>query len=111
MSEYITLMGSEAVARAGGQISSAASDMMRAAGQIDSTMNNHQVFLDAWLSRFKESKRVKFELDGIVTEGEFMGFGTDFEELRDGVGQYTTVIIKLDSGNLTERPTNAVTFI
>lgn len=27
--------------------------------------------------------------------GEFIGLGTMYEELRDGVGQYTTLIIKL----------------
>ena len=34
--------------------------------------------------------------------GEFIGLGTMYEELRDGVGQYTTLIIKLADGTFVD---------
>jgi len=33
-------------------------------------------------------------------EAEFMAWGVEFEELRDGVGSFSTAIIKRDDGSI-----------
>ncbi len=43
----------------------------------------------------------RFE-DDFCNEGLFMGFGVDYEELNDGVGQYTNCLIRTNEG-LIER--------
>jgi len=54
MTDFIHLIGAEDVSNAGRNISSAASDMQRAAGSIDETFRNFQNFLEEWLIDFKE---------------------------------------------------------
>ena len=51
--ESMVLMGAEQVGRAGHNMSSAAEQMNRAAGQIDEALRQHQRFLDDWLLRFE----------------------------------------------------------
>lgn len=51
--EYVTLMGAEQVAQAAGRMSSAASDMQRAAGQIEAAFEQHQRFMTDWLQQFE----------------------------------------------------------
>ena len=51
--DYVYLQGAEDVQRAGNAMSSAADDMRRAANQFDETMQQHQRFMDDWLSRFE----------------------------------------------------------
>ena len=53
MPDYMTLMGSEDVNRAGYAMREAASEMSRAAGNIDSAHRDHQRFLDDWLQRLE----------------------------------------------------------
>lgn len=53
MAEYIHLIGAEEVSRAGHNMSSAASEMNRAASSIDDSLRQHQRFLDDWLARLE----------------------------------------------------------
>ena len=55
MADYITLLGSEQVARAGNEMSAAASDIRRAAAEIDDSLRRHREFLDDWLLRFADA--------------------------------------------------------
>ena len=64
--QYVRLIGAEDIGRAGQNISSAASDIHRAASIFDSTANQLMQFMDDWLSRFqsvsisqKENKIIK----------------------------------------------------
>ena len=41
----------------------------------------------------------------------FLGFGIDYEELRDGVGQYTSAILELEDGSVTMSPVFMIKFI
>lgn len=69
----------------------------------------------------KDSKRCKGEYWGfnvsancnerIPFEGEYMGIGVDYEELRDGVGNYSYAIIKLDSGQVVKADIESLWFI
>lgn len=54
MSEYVTLVGSEAVQSAGYAMRSAAEDMNKAASQMDSSIQDLKQFMDDWLIRFKD---------------------------------------------------------
>jgi hypothetical protein len=46
-------------------------------------------------------KRVKVVRDGqIFYHGTLVAFGIDFEELRDGIAQFSTAIIEKDDGSL-----------
>lgn len=54
MADYITLMGSEQVQSAASTMSSAASEMLRAASNIDGALERHQRFMDEWLNRFEQ---------------------------------------------------------
>ena len=49
--DYVTLMGSEQVQSAGIAMRHAAEEMNRAASSIDSSLTQHQRFLDDWLQR------------------------------------------------------------
>lgn len=39
----------------------------------------------------------KFE-DEFKNEGFFIGFGVDYEEFEDGIGNYTVALVRLSSG-------------
>ena len=41
----------------------------------------------------------------------FLGFGVDYEELRDGVGQFTAAILELEDGSVTMVPAFMIKFI
>ena len=51
--ESVTLVGAEAVQRAGSQMSSAAEQMSLAASSFDHSLMMHQRFLDDWLYRLE----------------------------------------------------------
>ena len=53
MSEYITLLGSEEVIRAGHQMERAARAMDQAAAQIADALMRHERFLAEWLDRLE----------------------------------------------------------
>ncbi len=55
MAEYITLLGAEDVRSAGHSMSSAATEMKRAAGEISYALEQHHRFLDDWLMRFQDA--------------------------------------------------------
>jgi hypothetical protein len=48
---------------------------------------------------------------GKGTEGIFLQFGVDFEETRDGIGQFSTAIIELSDGSLRNVPVEMVQFL
>lgn len=54
MAEYVHLIGSEDVSRAGHNMQHAASEMSPAASSIAHTLEMHQRFMDDWLVRFEE---------------------------------------------------------
>ena len=54
MAEYMTLMGSEDVARAGSRMSSAADDMCRAASNFDCSVESLKRFLDDFLIKLQD---------------------------------------------------------
>ena len=47
----------------------------------------------------------------IVGVGTLLGFGTYFEELNQGVGQYTTAIVELEDGSVDNGPVEFIRFI
>lgn len=51
--ERVYLVGAEEVGSAAGRMVSAATDMQRAAGNISYALEQHQRFLDDWLSRLQ----------------------------------------------------------
>jgi hypothetical protein len=53
MSQYVNLLGSEAVERAGHSIALAADNMKQAASQLDDALRRHEQFLDDWLKRLE----------------------------------------------------------
>jgi len=53
MTEYITILGTEDITRAGCNMISAATDISRAAALIDESLQRHRIFLDEWLARFE----------------------------------------------------------
>ena len=53
MADYITLMGSEDVSRAGRNMQSAAEQMSRAASSIEDSLFRHRQFLDDWIQRLE----------------------------------------------------------
>jgi hypothetical protein len=58
MSEkYMTLLGAEQVQSAASTMRSAAEDMRRAADSMSSSLENHQRWMDDWLSRFEAATR------------------------------------------------------
>lgn len=58
MTEYVHLVGAEDVSRAAYTMRDAASEMSRAASSINHVLEQHQYFLNDWLSR----------LDGVLTD-------------------------------------------
>ena len=44
-------------------------------------------------------------------EADFEAWGVDFEEVNDGVGTYSTAIIKLDDGSIKNIPVENIRFI
>lgn len=61
MADYITLMGAEQVQSAASRISSAASEMIRAASAIEDSFQRHQRFMDDWLQRLESLMEVKVQ--------------------------------------------------
>jgi hypothetical protein len=55
MAEYVHLIGAEDVRRAGSEMSSAASDMQRAASSISHCLEMHHRSLDDWLMRLQHT--------------------------------------------------------
>lgn len=53
--EIIHLSGSDDVSRAGHAMQSAATEMKRAASEMSFAFEQHQRFLDDWLSRFQQA--------------------------------------------------------
>jgi hypothetical protein len=53
MSDYMTLMGSEEVSRAGYVMRDAASSMNSAVGNLSEVLDRQQRFMDDWLQRFE----------------------------------------------------------
>lgn len=51
MADYITLLGAEDVRRAASQMSEAASTIQNAVSNITYALEQHQRFMDDWLSR------------------------------------------------------------
>lgn len=49
--DYITLLGSEDVERAGHQITRAAETMRQTAADMDRALHQHRVWMDEWLNR------------------------------------------------------------
>lgn len=54
MADYVTLLGSEEVSRAGYSMRDAAQTMNSAASQMQSAFEQHQRFMDDWLIRLQE---------------------------------------------------------
>ncbi len=54
MGDFIHLSGAEDVQNAGRRIASAATDMRRAASEIENSLSRQQQFMDDWLVRFEE---------------------------------------------------------
>jgi len=54
MSEFITLLGAEAVRSAGTSMRDSASEMNRAAASIEDALHRHRLFLDDWIFRLEE---------------------------------------------------------
>jgi hypothetical protein len=52
---------------------------------------------------FKDYAKTDFDYEGVLH-----GFGIEYEELRDGIGQYTVVIIERENGDLTLEPIKCV---
>lgn len=46
----------------------------------------------------------------VTREGVFLGFGVDYEELRDGVGQYSTAIVEARDGTVHTVMAGSITF-
>jgi len=57
--------------------------------------------------RVKFSNRYEKVPDG---HGLFHGFGVDYEELENGVGNYTTAIVEIPSGEIKNVPVELVIF-
>jgi hypothetical protein len=57
MADYITLMGAEDVSRAASRMQSAADSMNNAASYFQSIFEQHQRFMDDWLTRFEAAQK------------------------------------------------------
>ena len=64
MAEYMTLLGSEAVSRAAGEMTRAAQEMQTAASWTEESLFRHRQFLDDWLLRFEQA------LEKLAAKGE-----------------------------------------
>lgn len=67
--------------------------------------NTVQVFEWKW------DRDLKKNLKKESYKAYFLGFGIDYEELRDGVGQYTSAILELDDGTVTMVPVFMIKFV
>lgn len=56
-------------------------------------------------------KRVRFRQKEHNNEGVLVAFGITYEELRDGIGHYTTAVIMKDDGEIIEHPVQCVKVI
>lgn len=54
MSNYITLLGAEAVERAGSKMQTAAGEIQQAALNIEGSLERHRLFMDDWLRRMEQ---------------------------------------------------------
>lgn len=57
MKDYVTLMGAEEVSRAGHNMQQAATEMSRAASNIDGALQRHQMFMEDWLQRYEAAQQ------------------------------------------------------
>lgn len=74
-------------------------------------MQNRKAVFYKWEKRTGTTAlngRFEKVLDG---QGVFLGFGTDFEELNHGVGQFTTGIIELHDGTMKSVPVEMIQFM
>ncbi len=55
--------------------------------------------------------RVRVEWKGVISEGEFLSFGMDYVAEEYGVGNYSTVIVRLDDGRMINPAASDVEFI
>ena len=55
MSSYTTLLGAEDVRSAGNTMSSAADTINRACCGMEEALRRHELFLDDWLTRFRDA--------------------------------------------------------
>jgi hypothetical protein len=55
MAEYITLLGTEDVQKAGSSMRSAAEGMQSAASSLEDSLSRHRQFMDDWLMRLEEA--------------------------------------------------------
>ena len=55
MSDYVTLMGAEQVQSAANQMRQAADMMQRAAGEIEDSFRRHHMFMEDWLTQFRDA--------------------------------------------------------
>jgi len=46
-----------------------------------------------------------------VDRAQFHGFGCEYEELRDGVGNYTVAIVEWPDGSVETIPVNCIQFV
>ena len=46
-----------------------------------------------------------------VGQAQFHGFGCEFEELSDGVGNYTVAIVEWPDGSVETFPVNCIKFV
>lgn len=53
MNEYITLLGTEEVQKAGSSMKGAASQIQSAAGSFEDALFRHRQFMDDWLARLE----------------------------------------------------------
>lgn len=55
--DYVTLIGSEDVSRAGARMVEAAAQIQSAVNMLETTLHNHRVWLDEFLSRLEVMQR------------------------------------------------------
>jgi len=70
MNDYVHLIGAESVENAGREMSSAASDMIRAANIITDAVNNNREFLNDWLNRLEYVLMAKKMMGGKTRQPE-----------------------------------------
>lgn len=46
-----------------------------------------------------------------VAEGEFHGFGLDFIQTKEGVGNFSTALVELEDGNVKNWDANYIKFV
>ncbi len=63
--EYVTLLGTEDVARASHGMQSAASDMLRAVQYLDEILSRHRALLDETVGRFEAAAEKLAKSEGV----------------------------------------------